>query len=105
MSSLRRLPQQGKGTMVRYSLVGLVLLALAGQARATWADAMFDELSRDFGSVQHGQVLTHYFRMVNNTGSTVRITGVRVSCGVCTSARAVTSVVAPGQETAVVVSM
>jgi hypothetical protein len=90
--------------MLRYSLVSLALLALAGQAHASWADAMFDELSRDFGSVPHGQLCVHPFRLVNNTGSTVRITRVRVSCG-CTSARALTSVLAPGQETAIVASM
>jgi hypothetical protein len=90
--------------MVRYSLVGLVLLVLAGPARATWAEAMFDELSRDFGSVPHGTTLVHPFRLVNNTGATVRISNIRVSCG-CTSARAVTSVLAPGQETAIVATM
>ncbi len=90
--------------MLRHSLVGLVLLVLAGQARASWAEGMFDELSRDFGSVPHGQVLVHPFRLVNNTGSTVRISGIRVSCG-CTSARALTSVLAPGQETAVIAQM
>jgi hypothetical protein len=90
--------------MVRNCLVGLVLLVASAQARATPAEAMFDELSRDFGSVPHGQVLVHPFRLVNNTGSTVRITGIRVSCG-CTSARAITSVLAPGQETAIVASM
>lgn len=91
--------------MVRFSLVGVVLLAVAGQARATWADAMFDELSRDFGSVPRGQVLVHPFRLVNNTGSTVRITEVRPSCGLCTTARALSTVLAPGQETAIVVTM
>jgi hypothetical protein len=91
--------------MVRISLVALALLAVAGQARATWADAMFDELSRDFGSVPHGQVLVHPFRLVNNTGSTVRIAGVRPSCGLCTQARALTTVLAPGQETAILVTM
>jgi len=81
------------------------LLVAAGQARATsWADGMFDELSRDFGSVPRGQVLTHPFRLVNNTGSPVRITNVRVSCG-CTSARVLQSYLAPGQETAVVAQM
>ena len=39
---------------------------------------MFDELSRDFGSVPHGQTLVHPFRLVNNTGNTVRITSIRV---------------------------
>jgi hypothetical protein len=90
--------------MVRYSLVGFVLLTLAGSARASWADAMFDELSRDFGSVPHGTTLVHPFRLVNNSGSTVRINSVRVSCG-CTQARALTSVLAPGQETASVATM
>jgi Protein of unknown function (DUF1573) len=90
--------------MLRYSFGCLFLLALAGQARASWADAMFDELSRDFGSVPHGQTQVHPFRLVNNTGSTVRISSIRVSCG-CTSARALTSVLAPGQETAVVATM
>jgi hypothetical protein len=90
--------------MVRFSLVGVVLLALAAEARATWADAMFDELSRDFGSVPHGTLLVHPFRLVNNTGSTVRITEVRPSCG-CTTARALTTVLAPGQETAIIASM
>jgi len=90
--------------MVRHSLVCLVLLAAAAPARATWAEAMFDELSCDFGSVQHGQVLKHAFRLVNNTGATVRITAVRVSCG-CTSAQALSSVLAAGQETAVVATM
>jgi hypothetical protein len=65
---------------------------------------MFDELSRDFGSVPHGAQLVHAFRLVNNTGSTVRITDVRVSCG-CTVARALSGVLAPGQETAIVASM
>jgi len=90
--------------MVRISLVGVVLLVLAGPARATWADAMFDELSRDFGSVPHGQVLVHPFRLLNNTGSNVRVSNVRVSCG-CTTARVLNSVLAPGQETVVLASM
>lgn len=90
--------------MLRFSLGCLFLLALAGPARANWADAMFDELSRDFGSVPHGQTLVHPFRLVNNSSATVRISSIRVSCG-CTSARALTSVLAPGQETAVVATM
>src|SRR4051794_36715815 len=81
-------PTAGKGSMVRYSLLCVVLLGVAGPARASsWADGMFDELSRDFGSVPRGQILTHPFRLVNNTGHPVHITGVRVSCG-CTAARA-----------------
>jgi hypothetical protein len=90
--------------MLRHSFVGLVLLALAGQAHAGWADGMFDEISRDFGSVPHGTTLVHPFRLVNNTGATVRIANIRVSCG-CTSTRALHTVLAPGQETAIIVTM
>ena len=79
--------------------------ALAGSAgAASWADSMFTELSKDFGSVPRGPTLTHPFRLVNNTGRAVRIVGVRVSCG-CVSARALQQTLAPGQETAVLATM
>ena len=89
----------------RYCLASLLALGSAGIASAdTWADKMFDELSRDFGSVPRGPTLQHPFRLVNNTGRTVRIVGVRVSCG-CTQARALQSTLAPGQETAILATM
>jgi hypothetical protein len=91
--------------MFRQSLVCLVLLGLAPFARASnWADGMFDELNRDFGSVPRGQLLTHPFRLVNNTGVPVTISSVRVSCG-CTSAQALQSTLQPGQETAILARM
>jgi hypothetical protein len=65
---------------------------------------MFDELSRDFGSVPHGHMATHPFRVVNRTGNTVHISNVRVSCG-CTSAQALQHTLAPGQDTAILVQM
>jgi len=65
---------------------------------------MFDELSRDFGSVPRGQILMHPFRVVNNTQQPVHISNVRVSCG-CTSARALQPWLQPGQETAIVAQM
>jgi hypothetical protein len=90
--------------MVRYSIVCLALVAIASQARATSAEGMFDELSRDFGSVPHGTLCVHHFHLVNNTNQTVRISSVRVSCG-CTSARAHSSVLPPGQQTVIVAQM
>src|SRR6202795_2178824 len=91
--------------MLRYSLLSAVFLAAANPVHASsWADGMFDELSKDFGSVPHGTVAVHPFRLVNNTGSPVRITNVRVSCG-CTNARALQSYLAPGQETAILAQM
>ena len=91
--------------MSRYCFVLLAGLAAAAPVgAATWADAMFDELSKDFGSVPHGSLQTHDFRIVNNTKQPVTITGVRVSCG-CTSASALKSYLNPGEETAVVAHM
>src|SRR6266850_2372103 len=97
--------QRGIDIMRRYGLLLAVFVASAGQASAGWADGMFDELSRDFGSVPRGSVLSHPFRLVNNTNQTVRIAGVRVSCGLCTTARAVQTTLAPGQDTAIAVQM
>jgi hypothetical protein len=100
----RRSNAAGKYSMFRSSAVFCVLLIWAGQARASWADSLFEETFRDFGSVPRGAVLTYPFRVVNNTGVNVHIASVRVSCG-CTSARAVESSIPAGKESAVVVQM
>lgn len=91
--------------MFRFSLVSSVCLVFAGQAHASWADGLFEELSRDFGAVPRGHVVTHPFRVVNTTGGNVVIGTVRVSCGRCSAARPLQTVLAPGQETAILVSM
>jgi Protein of unknown function (DUF1573) len=91
--------------MLRYSLVFALGLIWAGNASAaTWAEAFFDEQGKDFGTVARGPTLSHPIRVVNKTSSTVQITNVRVSCG-CTSAREGQSTLAPGQETAILISM
>src|SRR5262245_5933879 len=91
--------------MFRYSLVILFGLAAVGSAgAATWADSLFAELSKDFGSVPRGPMLSHPFRIVNNTKSVVSIQGVRVSCG-CTTATALKTVLNPGEETAILAQM
>ena len=92
--------------MFRHSCVWIVLLGLAASARASsWADSLFDELTYDFGSVPRGQLLTHPFRVVNKTDKTVQIGNVRVSCGMCSSARAVQTTLEPGQETFILAQM
>lgn len=91
--------------MFRFSLVCLVGFGLTGSAgAASWADAMFTELSKDFGSVPRGPTLTHPFRLVNNTGRVVSIASVRVSCG-CTTATALKTTLNPGEETAILAQM
>ena len=91
--------------MLRYGFVLLAgLCAAAPAAAASWADGLFDELSKDFGSVPRGPTLVHPFRVVNRTSGPVNIVGVRVSCG-CTSATVLRSYLNPGEETAVVARM
>jgi hypothetical protein len=91
--------------MVRHLLGVVVVLGLTGSASAgSWADGMFSELSKDFGTVPRGPTLEHFFHLKNNTAQTVHISNVRVSCG-CTTATALESTLAPGQATAVVARM
>jgi hypothetical protein len=91
--------------MLRYCFALLASLCLASPASAaTWADAMFRELSKDFGSVARGPMLEHPFRLTNNTGQPVHIASVRVSCG-CVSAAPLQDQLAPGQETAILAHM
>lgn len=91
--------------MFRFSLAATVALLMSAPTfAATWAEGMFEELSRDFGSVPRGPMLTHSYRLTNNTGQTVRINSVAVSCG-CTTATAMQGVLAPGQSTTVQADM
>src|SRR5262249_39978367 len=46
-----------------------------------------------------------HFGTVNNTNQPVRIANVRVSCGVCSSARALKMNLQPGEETAILATM
>jgi hypothetical protein len=87
--------------MFRYTLVLLAAFGAASSAWAgSWGDAMFEDLSKDFGAVPRGPTLTHPFRLTNNTNNTVHIASVRVSCG-CVSASALQDTLAPGQTTAI----
>jgi hypothetical protein len=91
--------------MLRYSLVLVAAFQIAGSAGAsTWADGLFSELTKDFGSVPRGPTLTHYFRVVNNTRNTVNIAGVRVSCG-CVTASTLKNLLKPGESTAIEAKM
>jgi len=92
-------------TVMRFGAAFLaIFLATADVRAANWADAMFDELSKDFGTVPRGPTLQHHFRIKNNSGQVVVISAVRVSCG-CVSATALTNVLQPGETTSVVARM
>jgi hypothetical protein len=91
--------------MLRFGLVVVASLWAAGPAlSATWADALFEEFSKDFGSVPRGPMLTHPFHVVNNTRGPVNIASVRVSCG-CVSAVALKGFLQPGESTNIVARM
>lgn len=91
--------------MLRYSLVVLAGLWAAGPAlSATWADALFDEFSKDFGAVPRGPTLSHPFRVTNKTRGVVNISSIRVSCG-CVSAEAPKGRLAPGESTHILARM
>src|ERR1700722_20165283 len=91
--------------MLRYSLVLALGLVFASTASAaTWAESLFDELGHDFGTVPRGPTLTHPIRVVNKTNGSIQISSVRASCN-CTSARALQSSLAPGQETTILIQM
>src|SRR5260370_33240598 len=91
-------------TMLRYSCVLVLGLLAAGPASASWAEGLFGELSKDFGSVPRGPSVSHPFRVKNNTKGAVNISNVRVSCG-CTIAWAVQMHLAPGDRPAIMAAM
>jgi hypothetical protein len=92
-------------TMSRYCLVVVAgLWAVSPALSATWADALFEEFAKDFGSVPRGPTLSHPFRVVNNTRGPVNISSVRVSCA-CVSAVALKGYLEPGESTHVVARM
>jgi hypothetical protein len=62
----------------------------------SWTDSLFAENRHDFGPVPRGAKVKHDFVMVNRLGEPITILSLRPSCG-CTSGRANTSVVEPGQ--------
>lgn len=85
--------------MLRYCLVVAAgLWAAAPALSATWADALFDEFSKDFGSVPRGPTQKHSFRVVNNTRGNVRIASIRPSCG-CVSTEVGKTQLKPGEVT------
>jgi hypothetical protein len=92
--------------MSRYSLVLIAGLVVAGSAgAATWADGLFDELSKDFGSVPRGPAQKHNFRLVNKTKQAVNISNVKVSCGCLTAYASPKTYLQPGEETTIITSM
>lgn len=87
--------------MLRHCLVLMAFVCVTGSAAAgTWADGLFDELSKDFGSVPRGPAQTHQFRVVNKTKGPINISRVSVSCG-CVTASPAKRQLQPGEDTVI----
>jgi hypothetical protein len=84
--------------------VVLVLGIVESSPAATWAEQLFQEVSKDFGSVPRGPTLSHSFLVKNTTPDTVHITSLRVSCG-CVTATSERSLLQPGEETFIIARM
>lgn len=91
--------------MIRHCLLLACVLSITGSASAaSWADQLFQEVSKDFGSAPRGPALQHSFILKNTTSDTVRITTLRVSCG-CVTATAPKNLLRPGEEGVIQVRM
>ncbi len=69
----------------KFSLAMPILAVLGGTVSAqTWAEKMFAKRTHDFGTVAAGADVEHRFEVTNLYKETMRIAGVRSSCG-CTT--------------------
>ena len=103
---VEKFPRCSEGNqMLGRWVLSIALILASGSVQASgWAESMFEELNKDFGSVPRGPTLVHQFRVKNNTSETVHISGVRVSCG-CVSASVLKSQIEPNEETSVIANM
>lgn len=83
----------------------LVVLAFLAGPLALHAQAVIEERVKDLGSAPSGTILTHHFRLVNQHKQPLHIGGLRVSCGVCTTAAVGKYDLAPGESTQVTVNV
>jgi hypothetical protein len=79
-------------------------VALTGWPAGGNAQALFAELSKDFGSVPRGTLLTHQFRFTNTTQLPLHVAAVRSSC-TCATPTIDRAEIPPGEATAVTVSV
>jgi hypothetical protein len=96
--------KRGQVTMFRYTLLLFATVAAAPVFGDSWAQSMFEEHAKDFGSVPRGPMLAYSFRITNKGQQPVHIAGVRVSCG-CVSAAATQDQLAPGESAAIQATM
>ncbi len=82
----------------------LVGLDAASAKADAWTNALFPETQFNFGMVPRGVKVKHDFLLINRLGESVTILNLRPSCG-CTSGKALSATVAPGQSTVIEAEM
>ena len=78
-------------TMLRVSLVVVLVLVTSGAEAAEWAEQLLLESDHDFGTVAPGSDVSHRFPLKNCFKNRVRLISVRSSCGCTTPSLAVDS--------------
>lgn len=91
--------------MLRH-LMGICTLALGLTVSPVpvFGQQLLDSVSKDFGSVPRGTILTHQFKLANATNQPLHVASIRTSC-TCISANLAKHDLAPGESTALVVSV
>jgi hypothetical protein len=69
------------------------------------AGPVFEETTKDFGSVPRGTILTHQFKVTNTYDAPLHIAGTRTSCGLCSTAQIARNELQPGESTVVLVTV
>jgi hypothetical protein len=91
--------------MLRHLVLSVFAASVVGLAApASQAGQLFDELSKDFGSVPRGTILSHQFTCTNTTNQPLHVASLRTSC-VCTTATLAKSGLQPGESAILQVSI
>lgn len=83
--------------LVLLLVISLTWLPLPAPAQSGAAKVEFKEISRDFGRIKQGEVVSHEFTFRNSGNAVLVIKNVSTSCG-CTAALVSRKEILPGQE-------
>jgi uncharacterized cupredoxin-like copper-binding protein len=84
--------------MIRKSFILIILSVTISYAQFLGPKISSQQLEHDFGNIEYGQKVTHYFVLTNNGDDNLLIQRVRASCG-CTVAKPEKDKLAPGEST------
>jgi hypothetical protein len=92
--------------MTRHLLPIVVMLACSTTvlAQGRQGGTLFEEASRDLGSVPRGTTLTHQFKLNNPTNAPLHVSNLRTSCG-CATAVVAKEEIQPGESTTLIVTI